>query len=678
MSTSTRRRSKLLLAGPFSLSILAVAVILLLGLHGRRGAPATSSSRQVALPGVFTRGNGAARGAEADGRAAPTSDAEADRSGRYAAGEVLRYQLRSVRTVTSSVAPTPGSAADAAASIAASCTLAGSLRVRVYRETEAGWTVGIELADLRAEVAASPAASQNGAHDAFQNASQAGQSLVAALSTEAMACIERSGKIDRLRFLPSVSDEARDQFRTLIARLQVIFPEDPAAKHWTAEEDDLTGRALVEYRRGGAGRAASPSDGEAILKRKLRYLETFQSGGPDLASAMKVAGSSEISLDAGRGTPVRVAGQELLKIDTPALFGPVEAVDEFEIALETRTVEAGSAASFETLLAAVDSEESTLGPHWRGRGAQSGLIDAVDLTEELALAERIFNPATRSSGEAVQCFQRLVQALHANPDNAKAVLDFIRARPENVTLAAELLGALGSAGTDAAQAALEDAITGEDLPAPLRESALLALSQVESPIQSLDPLLESLHEEGGDLAVNALLVLGAMGDRLRSASPERFESIEDYVAGAALNGSDPALLPAALEAVGNLGPRETPAVVLNAYRAGDEIVRMSAVRAVRKIADRSADEILRAALFSDPSEDVRLAAATVMAGREGGAEALRRAALGDAADSVRRRAVRELGPSIAREPESARTVEAVARADASEDVRSEAMRLLGR
>jgi len=105
---------------------------------------------------------------------------------------------------------------------------------------------------------------------------------------------------------------------------------------------------------------------------------------------------------------------------------------------------------------------------------------------------------------------------------------------------------------------------------------------------------------------------------------------------------------------------------------------MSAVRAVRKIADRSADEILRAALFSDPSEDVRLAAATVMAGREGGAEALRRAALGDAADSVRRRAVRELGPSIAREPESARTVEAVARADASEDVRSEAMRLLGR
>src|SRR5262245_44023907 len=53
MSTSTRRRSKLALAGAISLAFLTAAVILSVVLSGRRVAPSTSPNRDTVSKATF-------------------------------------------------------------------------------------------------------------------------------------------------------------------------------------------------------------------------------------------------------------------------------------------------------------------------------------------------------------------------------------------------------------------------------------------------------------------------------------------------------------------------------------------------------------------------------------------------------------------------------------------------
>ena len=209
--------------------------------------------------------------------------------------------------------------------------------------------------------------------------------------------------------------------------------------------------------------------------------------------------------------------------------------------------------------------------------------------------------------------------------------------------------------------------------------ALYSFAQVTAPAPAVDGWLEQIHQAGGDLANNSLLLLGAMGDRVREQNPDRFSQISQYV----VNAASASGLPlneqiAGLDAIGNLGPQEVPQVVRDALTSGDAILREKALQSLARMDPATTDPLIRSALQNDSDDKVRAAAAGLLGDsrRTGGCEDLCQAVLKDSSETVRAAAVRSLREWMSTNPEAGRTLQQVASQDTSESVRNAAGEVL--
>lgn len=585
-------------------------------------------------------------------------------------GDFVRYRFFQDREISlagmASVSGEPtGPFEGALQTVTLHCKSAGWLSVRVYDETPTGWTLGLEVSDVEGEVGAPEA----GEFEREEN-------LGAEMAGEVLALMECSGRMRKLVFPGSMRQKGRIAWKDLLARWQVVLPENESESEseWSVLEEDTTGTYVAAY-----VRKASEERGE-IIKTKSEYTSVRAGSGrgreADFTDMTESEGQARIVLDP---RPLSVEGRESLHVNAGGLAQSVNSQVSFRIerrSLEHRkytaaekTVQRLVRAPGTTLLASPESVEAARRP-------ESEVPEPRELLVEI---KKVVSTCGAKSQEAVACLGRFVSAIRTSPRVVDAVLGQLHEERCTDELAALLIGALGSAGTEAAQEGLDEIISAEAWPVARKETALFAYARVEEPREEIDAILLDIYEQKLDLRDTALLLLGGLGERVRESDPGRFTKIERYLRDVAqmphLNEGERTTV---LEAMGNLGIGETPWAVSEAYRDPSERLRSAAVRAVRKTYDAAADALLLEALNSDTSERVRATAASVLARhpRRSGLQVLREYLMREPSEPLRRGVLAGLAKRDTLDEEARDLLDLVATRDRSSEIREYALHIL--
>lgn len=593
-------------------------------------------------------------------RSAPSptleSTPEVATSARLRPGDILQYRFQTEQTLTILQGNLTAVATDPSAPVAevtVETIYAGDLELRVYGKTATGWVLGLGFNRFQA-------ASRTGKRAPLVDNLVMRQAMTA---SEVIAVLSEQGHWVEFRFQEAVSGRGRNNWKAILAWLQVVLPANDRLNTWDAIERDATGVYQAVYHRAADNR-------DKLRKVKRRY-RTLSDGRP--ADGLTVDGSTTIHLQ--DDIPSTIASDEFVWARHSEYVELIsEQRAEFDLIRRFRR-------SFDANL--TQSALSGAG-RWEDMTPAviptSRAVASIPLDDTLALAAQLStssDPAPQA--RQAQILDQLSAAFAQDPNHVGQALGFLKSQSENPLLAALLFGAMSVAGTEVAQMGLEDVFGRETWPLAYRQSALMSLIQVEMPIERVEDTVRELHHGGGALAAKALLVLGTIGSKVRVAAPRRHVRLTDYILLAAGNESaelgDRIL---GLEAIGNLHLARTPERVLTAYTSAAPLERRSALRALRHIFDESANELLFQAVMVEPDEEVRLAAIESLAKgqRRGAWQKLEDVVKADPSERVRRRALALLARRVQRGEADVAVLNWVAVHDASKSIRETARQLL--
>lgn len=549
-------------------------------------------------------------------------------------GDQLDYQFTSNGTLTLG-------ATEAGTLIQISET--GQFEVEVYATSATGWLLGFRWKDVKLT----------------QNNNGNSQDLTPPdlASTAILVSLEKSGRIAQVQVPYSLSADARNAWRDMLAKWQVILPQT-AAKKWTRVEEDATGTFVAQYALAAA----------AITKGKTHYLR-INGANALLTAAYKVSGSAQIEF---ANYPRIITGEETVAFGGVNGLPPTHSTGKYSFELTSVSANGKFAppdlAGYTSLVWATEFGPSSAPPEDEGNFA--------DNVRDL---QALIQTGHFGSPEQIGVAGKLISQLKKDPALADRLLDELRSDGVTTQLASSILGILGAAGTPAAQDDLLAVAASEDWPAAMRQMALYAFVQVTDPVSEADTTLTNLFAQGGDLSSSSLLVLAAIGDKVRNSDPARFQQINDFVAkvlntpGLSLND-----FIVALDAIGNLGPTPVPEVVAKATSNENDVIRAKAIASLARVKTDAALALVTNALINDPSGDVQAAAVKTLAALKGAAAAddLAKVAANGKSDSARQAALTQLVDIAPTAANTTSVLSNAAKTDPSETVRDYAAKLL--
>lgn len=656
---TTSNRKPLLVA--LSIALLLVAGSILLMSSDDMIGPDRTAKATVSDPGRSAPSAG--REAKKTSQAQPSLVSEQETHGLgYSRGDFLRFRFERQRDVTISAMATPSveGMVGETQSVNMIDSTSGILSLKVYEELESGWALGFEFSEVRSIVKSSELGDP-----------RSNENLQEEMNAEILVLVESSGRFAKVVFPASTGPDARNSMKDLLAHFQIILPDDHTQTEWEVEEEDTTGTYLATYRKNSEDHLV------ALLKTRLgyTYVETPEATGQSLDSMTESSGQTEIQLDPH---PVSIIGEQRLSIELNGLAQGVSSVTtcRFERVDASHRSYPASAPATNHLLAAAGTNLKADAQQGGGKLAlDPDLPDTVEILRNIRI---IIAESGIRSADATAAMAQLVEAMKRDDKAVAAALDKLAEDSCGKDEAALLIGAMGAAGTSAAQEALQRIIASESEPFERRETALFAFAQVESPIEGIDQTLRQAYEEKGEIWNTSLLLLGALGDRVRNTDPGRFEGTADFLLEAYRAAGERGERAAALESIGNLGLEVTPPEIARAYADSSDRIRRAAVRSLRKTFDPAAEEILNHAFNSDPSETVRAAAAKILAEfpHETDDHFLRAALPGESSTEVRQELLAGLARRDPADASARDLVEWMAGNDPSNDIREYAEKLL--
>jgi len=530
----------------------------------------------------------------------------------------------------------------------------GQLRVTVYGVTPAGWTVGFSWEQVRM------AMDTNGVN---------GDTTPADLpKSEVVVTVEKYGRISSLKVPLALSNDARNNWRDVISRWQVNLAQTDNAVKWTRVEADSTGEYLAQY----ASDHALPSS--SLVKRKQRYLR-ITSATNGINPAYKVDSVAKIQFD---GISRLIQGTEKITVTGLQGVGPTHSEGNYSFALvgSPTSVALGQPSKFDSSLYVAIPWAADFNPP-----DESTLVDDSDPVANLRDLRTAIENGQFNTPEQVTLSAKIRDEVSKDSSVADLVLDEVRADGTTNQLASALIGILSSAGTPAAQYDLLALATDDSGALSIRQMALFSYVQTDAPVPQADALLESLQQQGGDLSSSALLVLAAVGDKVRASDPARYAQISDYVL-SLLNTANSTQndFIVALDAIGNLGPAEVPAAVTQAAASDDALVRQKAIQSLERIHSDAALALINNAIWNDPSGDNQASAVQTLVTEQGAAASAELATIAATGktDQARKEALTQLAASTAPNANAAQVIQSAATNDSSQDVRNYATQLLAK
>lgn len=530
----------------------------------------------------------------------------------------------------------------------------GRLHVAVYSEDADVWTLGFRLDKTQLQFKTD----QAGRPDRTQD-------LEREMRAEVLVSMEKSGRIRDFVTPESMSVEASNFWIDLLASFQVELPAKAGEASWTANESDTTGDYIATYRR------ANPKKPGEIVKSKGEYVHLHGQEEPpeaitfDASSAIElervvrsIHGTEKLSLSSG--------GSEI-ESDVEVSFELVENAADPRILHRSRLVQDEIRDGARRVIGAAESPVSQ----------EDGVPPVQTIATALDGLIALHRSGGAGSADEAALMAKIVDLIRRDPAVVAVVLERLQSNEATDELAAVLLGALGAAGTEAAQSGLVEVFASANWDESRRFTALTALAQVEEPTPLVFESLEALRAEETELAANALLLLGAMGSRVRTSDPARFAEVRDELLelGSTLPGASDleshreVLI---LEALKNVRLESTPTFIERLYESGDDIARAEVVSYFEHTFDERANDILFRAIAQDPSESVRAAAAAVLPSAERGIELaiIEGIVASDPSVEVRKAAVRTLAERAQSEREVVDLLANIAETNDSDEVRA--------
>jgi hypothetical protein len=503
------------------------------------------------------------------------------------------------------------------------------------------------------------------------------------------AVVLAAGLVSELRLPRGMTPVAANVLREISAALQFARPTEPANEYST-EEFDAAGRYTADYR------ADADGGNRSWHKKKTRYVALLGKAAPPtvpLDVFPDIAASDWSIRLSPEGRPESVTMRE--EVHVKGAQAPVSGVTT--LSLEGRPAQDSSSdvATWESILSSTVrvAADEPYGPPPAPDALDDARIGGMTFEKVVAEFEREardsatqhgtpdggidspFGGQAMSEGGLART-SRLFEALSAMFRRHPETIDLAVKRIQSKSPATPMLvSALGSASSDAAQAALLKLAGSTSLDAETRARATTALVRTPRPDKaSADALIARLAAHPFD--ETALYGIGTYSRRTRDAG----QTTESRALGEVLlsklsTASTPDTLILVLGGIANSG--YSPALArIRAYLSDDrEDVRAAATGALRSMDDPKADDVLADKIANDPSSKVRIRAieaARVRQPTDGTVQALVQAASSATDPHVRYRAVELMAAWLSRRPEIRSTLERVAQADAEARVRDRA------
>ncbi len=423
----------------------------------------------------------------------------------------------------------------------------------------------------------------------------------ARLEVEALSVVAPSGELRTLRLAPPTRAEDVNQIKSVLAAFRIVLGE-PGASEWSTSEEDLLGTYTGIHRR-----IPAEEEGLAGIEKTKVYQTIHEVAGR--TGSMQVESDVLVRawLRLETGVLERVEGEESV-----ALSGE-EAAFRIATRIESsfRLVETASGTGDDGRVADHEGWKA-----WDGFGpAEAAAIherqkesDERALAASLSLDEVLHDV---ENGGKDRFMDLTVLLRHDETARARA-LDTLRAGGAGEKVESALIGALGKAGTAPAQEVLLEVASDGGVPPETRVSALTAVALVETPRPDLTVRLRTLVEGSAPtdrVALAALELLGAVGRPSRR--PVEAEVLA-FLEASLERSDDTTWKGAALRGLGNAGdPRSFDLVAAHTTNETPE-VRAAAYLALRKMPREKALPLLEKAVFDDPSEVARAAAAAAI------------------------------------------------------------------
>ena len=316
-----------------------------------------------------------------------------------------------------------------------------------------------------------------------------------------------------------------------------------------------------------------------------------------------------------------------------------------------------------------------------GSGATRGSLPAeVTLDALIALLDQEGMDAETSW----QIHATLVQLFSERPAEILAALDRARSA-DDIEMARALVAAVGDADSMEAQAALVDFVRDPQAKMTIRETGLIHLALSNDPTEDT---LYALSTMGVDPEIEEALrplALRAAGGAVRNVDGNSAigvvaaaDDVVEFLAGSAATAVDASARSDYIDALGNTGSPVNLRTSAQHLQDPESEVRMSAVDALRFVADPLAAELIVGAMRQDSDPQVRRMAVHTWLYRDWDDDtvaALDAVIAKDTNASVREEAVMVLGKE-GNDPRVREILDRIAENDASTRMREQARRIL--
>ncbi|MGE3164305.1 MAG: HEAT repeat domain-containing protein [Planctomycetota bacterium] len=584
----------------------------------------------------------------------------------YEAGDRLRYDFRQRTRLGGSLSPEVAadeSTTGAADTLQFENETTGVLEVRVYAVETAAALLGLSL-DSAAVTIRNAEIPSGAPHDR----------LAQDLSREVLVSLTATGAVSGVMFEPGLTPDADNLWRDLLARWQLVRSGAPGDSEWAHHESDPTGKCWVSYHS-----EALPNQ-ERVTKTRVEYVETF-SRAPSSTPA-RTESWEEIEFLVER-IPTSIGGEGRVEIELGMTVQTITCDIDWAMTLSESTRDerliALAAERRDRALALPRSVLSDVRVPAKNR-------EQAPLTRDellALLAELEANIATNGvrNPEAVGVIAALAAGVRANDLTVTLIAAALERSDLPEGMAAALFAALSAGGTPSAQNLLLEVVTATTHNDRDRRAALMSLAQVAAPLAEIDDELKALVDAAGPLANSALLVLGAVGDKMRLSDPTRFAAAQQYLLRRiAEPHARPAARATAVRALANLGLPTTEPALVDLYATGDARVRRATLECFQRTFDEPATRLLARAAHEDSDPELRTFALQLLAteGRPGQVAALVEIVIGDASEAVRYGALHYLGDHVGRSSELRDLVSWIADSEPLASLRQLARELLDR
>lgn len=486
------------------------------------------------------------------------------------------------------------------------------------------------------------------------------RALERAMAEPMYMALRPDGLLERA-FLPKGTDPfAKAMLLSVAATAQLVIPHNHGAA-WTAAEHDPTGQYEATYQVHG---------GAEIHKTKSRYLQLASDNG-----WVTPAPQDGMSMDAAtvfvraNGVVQSIVSQEKFTMRLSPNAPPVQSLAHLELSLVSTSL-SDRQSSFADSIAGLEAVafDGTFDAVAVQHDEDLRLIDGASFDELMSALRQAL--AQTDHGAQSHLMVRLGAFFRQHPEAVERAVDEISAGLA-ADAAGPVIGALGDAGTDAAQAGLAALALDGDVGTQPRLQSIASLGLVADPNgSSVDTLGGLIGDDDAEISSSALLALGAAGrgrheDRVVDDLLERWSQART-----------PAEQVLILEALGNTGSDKALGAVEQAIASSVASVRGAGYGALRFIKHPSVDTWLTAGLFGDPVAQVRrdiLFAIGFRVVREY-LPSLDRLLRSESQVAVRLDAVALLGPHAVDFDGALSLLVAVAASDADQEVREAARR----